>query len=98
MPSFGCFIGSGARLRSVMAKVPVILACLLFLPACAGEGKREPLVPEETQERSEELYGQQAQTMGSLNQTPAEQAGARHEAATRPVEPEAKAPSHRPDD
>jgi hypothetical protein len=65
---------------------PRQLAPLLFLvSACASGPKRDPVVPDETQRRSEEMYGQQGQTMNSLNQTPSEQAGARHENATRPA-------------
>jgi len=71
-----------------MTRTPLFLACLLLVSGCAGERKKEPLVPQETQDRSEELYGQQSQSMGSLNQTPAEQAAARHDNATRPVERE----------
>jgi len=62
--------------------------------ACAqGGAKREPLVPDETQRRSEERYGQQSQMMNSLNQTSAEQAATRHENATRPVEREDDEPA-----
>jgi len=73
-----------------MAKLPhapVLLSLFaLVIGACARGGQREPLVPDETQRRSEERYGQQSQMMNSLNQTSAEQAAARHESATRPVE------------
>lgn len=61
---------------------------VLSVVACAGGRSREPIVPNETQRKSEERYGQQAQMMNSLNQTPAEQAAAAHENATRPVERE----------
>jgi len=71
-----------------MAKVLFALVLALSVAACASDRKRQPLVPDETQRRSEERYGQQAQMMNSLNQTSSEQAAARHEAATRPVERE----------
>jgi hypothetical protein len=80
-----------------MSNVARVPAFLLLFSACAGvglastgcaSGKREPLVPDETQQRSEDRYGQQSQMMNSLNQTPSEQAGARHENGTRPVERE----------
>lgn len=69
-----------------MAKVLSTFVVLFLLSGCAAERKREPIVPDETQRKSENLYGQQSQMMNSLNQTPAEQAAARHENATRPVE------------
>lgn len=75
-----------------MEKVLVAGLVSLLLAGCAGERRREPIVPDETQRRSEELYGQQAQMAGSLNQTSAEQAAARHEAATKPVERDARKP------
>jgi len=62
------------------------LALVLALAGCASDRKREPIVPDDMQRRSEENYGQQAQMMSSLNQTSSEQAAARHENATRPVE------------
>lgn len=69
-----------------MSKSAPVLALVLLACACASGQKRDKIVPDENQRRSEEMYGQQAQTMNSLNQTPAEQAGARHENATRPIE------------
>lgn len=46
----------------------------------------EPLVPERNQKKAEERYGKQQMMMQGLNQTPAEQAAARHEDSTVPVE------------
>lgn len=65
----------------------------IALFACGGAQKKpehhdDTLVPEETQERSRDQYGQQQMRMDELSMTPAEQAGARHENATRPVESE----------
>ncbi len=48
-------------------------------PAKSGSGPREPLVAPETVEASGELEGRQQNFMDSLNQTPSEQAGTRHE-------------------
>jgi outer membrane biogenesis lipoprotein LolB len=65
-----------------------------FLFACGGAQKKpehqhdDTLVPEETQERSRNQYGQQQMRMDELSMTPAEQAAARHDNATRPVESE----------
>jgi hypothetical protein len=59
------------------------LALGLSLCACAT-GRRKPIVPEENQEEAEDMYGQQYESMQSLNQTAAEQAAARHERATSP--------------
>lgn len=65
------------------------LACFgmgLMTAACAGD-QRRAVVPPETEQRSEELYGRQQRSMDSFNQTPSEQAGERHEQHTRPVRP-----------
>lgn len=69
-----------------IAVVLLLGVALTSAAGCASGHKREPLVPDETQRRSEERYGQQSQMMNSLNQTSAEQAATRHENATRPVE------------
>lgn len=74
----------------------IVLAFLgsLILFSCGGAQKksehshRDTLVPEETQERSRNQYGQQQMRMDELSMTPAEQAAARHENAKRPVESE----------
>ena len=52
------------------------------LAGCAAS----EVVPIENQDRSKERYGEQQMMMQGLNQTPAEQAAAGHENATRPVE------------
>lgn len=73
-------------------RLPFFILISLFLVACGGSkkapksGDDEKLVPEETQERSRELDGKQRQSMQDLSLTPAEQAAAQHEAATKPVD------------
>lgn len=69
------------------------LLCCFSLVACGGSQKKpehqdDKLVPEETQERSRDQYGQQQMRMDELGMTTSEQSGARHENATRPVESE----------
>jgi hypothetical protein len=61
--------------------------------SCGGSQKKaehheDTLVPEETQERSRDQYGQQQMRMDELGMSTSEQAGTRHENATRPVESE----------
>ncbi|HSC87102.1 MAG TPA: hypothetical protein VLC09_07525 [Polyangiaceae bacterium] len=67
-------IGRTARVLSLAA-----------LGVC-GCGAGAATVPEKTQRASEERYGEQQMFMSDLNATPAEQAAARHENSTRPVE------------
>lgn len=81
------------RRTSVVLSGAVGLLCCLSLFACGGSQKKpdhqdEKLVPEETQERSRDQYGQQQMRMDELGSTTSEQAAARHENATRPVESE----------
>lgn len=79
--------------KSAARVLGVLFAALSFavLVACAGTKKKddghEKLVPEETQQKSGELSGRQ-QMMGDFNASPADQAAARHEDRTRPVERE----------
>lgn len=73
------------KFRSLRALWGVFVTGLLLTLGCA---KRE-LVSEETQNRSKKMLVKQEQGLSGMNQTPAEQAAARHEASTRHVdEPE----------
>jgi hypothetical protein len=74
---------SGRAFRESLHCLVVLSICAYCLTGCAAQ-KRKPIVPEENQRKSEEMYGEQQQSMQSLNQTPAEQAAAAHESATRP--------------
>ena len=75
-------MGQGSiLLRSQL--VVVFSALLLATASCATRSRPEPLVPEENRQASEEMYGQQMNSMDSLNQTSSEQAGAAHDNAVR---------------
>lgn len=67
--------------------VAVSMAALLAATILGGCGGDQKVVPEHNQRKSEQLYGKQKMSMDSLNQTPSEQAGQRHDYATEPVEP-----------
>ena len=67
-----------------------VLATAVGLLACGGSNKNaksgdDTVVPQSTQERSEQNYGQQQGMMEDLNATSADQAAARHDAAVRDV-------------
>lgn len=79
-----------AHRRTLVVFSLVVFAAFV---ACGGSQKKpehqdDKLVPEETQERSRDRYGQQQMRMDELGMSTSEQSGARHENATRPVESE----------
>lgn len=76
---------AGSSKTSVWAPVAVLFG-IAAVSGCATDRPR-PVVPEETQQRSQELYGRQQRSMDSFNQTSSEQAGERFENDTRPVRP-----------
>lgn len=68
--------------------VAVVLAAVLTALSCAGSKKGSPsardadtLVPQETQRRAEQNYGEQEAFMNDLNMSTSEQAGAAHDRA-----------------
>jgi len=100
MPSIEPTQGVSVVRRSARAAVArssaQLLALLVLLAFCAlassGCANQKYIVPEKTQKKSQELYGQQQDSMQSLNQTGAEQAATAHENAVRPVEPDSEKP------
>jgi len=70
-------------MRFSPADVLVFSAFALCIAGCAS---KQLAVPKENQKTAHERYGEQQQMMNGLSQTPSEQAGARHENATVPVE------------
>ncbi len=68
------FGGSGALLATLLGSLGT------------GCGSGNLSVPEKTQKASEERYGEQQMSMQGLNETSSEQAAARHENSTLPVE------------
>lgn len=82
-----------ALLMMTLRQIAPAFLCSFVFIACSGsqknpEPKDDTLVPEETQERSRDRYGQQQMRMDELGSTTSEQAGVRHDNATRPVESE----------
>jgi hypothetical protein len=73
------------RVREASVRAAVLIG-VAAVCGCAAS-RPGPVVPERTQQRSQELYGQQQRSMDSFNQTPSEQAGERFEADTKPARP-----------
>ncbi len=84
----------------MIRRFPVLVLVFAFSvgagAACTSQKKRpsgaerEKLISDETQQSSKQNYGQQQMGMDSLNMTPSEQAGMRHENATQPIEREGR--------
>lgn len=67
-----------------LSHVGAVVLVQALLSACGAQNQQ--VVPELNRKKSEERMGQQQQMFQGMNQTPSEQAGAAHEAGTRPVE------------
>lgn len=70
----------------------VSLMSLLLALACA----KKEMVSEDTQRRSQKMLGQQEQGLSSMNQTPAEQAAARHQVSAGPADEPEEHEEHEP--
>lgn len=78
-----------SSLRASLRARSVFVAFALVSGACASS-RRDPLVPEDMQQRSKERYGEQQMSLESLNQTPAEQASTYHHRDTAPRDPKSE--------
>lgn len=81
-------VRSTPHVASVLRVASVLLAVLAGALGCAAENKpakhahdRDTLVPQETQRKSEQLYGEQELQMQNLNASTADQAASAHESA-----------------
>ncbi len=79
-------ISNTARTRLLCA---MVLALGFIVSGCVSsqakrEAEREKLVPEKTQEKSQQMQGQQELYMDQMGSTSSEQAGARHDNAVLP--------------